>query len=738
MKRVKIREHHRLSITIGIVLIVLLFAAFVLIACSVFQSASKELYDERRKNLNEVSEQIAKTVNSICNSSWNVSDAAFSHILASEIENKEELAALLEEAADGMKNQLCYLTVIDAKTNYYLSNGSVGLFKNIEFLRESEEERQVLITSITFDSEREYMLFLRRLDTPLILKDGTQITHTAMILPPEVYRSAFFSSGYDGSADIFMIQDDGRCIYRRNNTGAFSNAANIVRVLKNVRFLHGGSFEDLSDSLQYDAGESFEFEHEDIKYFVSMAPIKTPDWVITLIVPTGQMNSGADQLLSVTMYRVAAMSAIGVLIAVIIICCFIAAVNMKLREQRQQQLNVTLKNAAEEAKIANLAKSEFLSHMSHDLRTPLNVIIGMLERAQECPDMTDELRSCLSDIHTASNHLNALINDVLDMSRLESNRATPDKRVFDLRTVMDACCSIIQSAANQNNILFTYRCGGFQHPYLIGWDLYLRKVLINVLGNSVKFTNEGGSITFDAEEISCEGDTASFRFIISDTGVGMDEGCMEHIFEPFWQENNRSHTNYESTGLGMAIVKKLIDKMGGTIEISSKVNEGSRFTIVLSFPVSENALVSCEEGKQEPLPTCPLRGMTVLLCDDNKMNCNIAERLLKKADAAVIIANNGEQAVEIFKKSRIGSIDAILMDVMMPVMDGLEAARMIRSLKRSDALSVPIVAMTANAFDEDVKKTTDAGMNEHLSKPIYGKILISTLLKYKNHEKTKL
>lgn len=738
MKRVKIREHHRLSITIGIVLIVLLFAAFVLIACSVFQSASKELYDERRKNLNEVSEQIAKTVNSICNSSWNVSDAAFSHILASEIENKEELAALLEEAADGMKNQLCYLTVIDAKTNYYLSNGSVGLFKNIEFLRESEEERQVLITSITFASEKEYMLFLRRLDTHLILKDGTQITHTAMILPPEVYRSAFFSSGYDGSADIFMIQDDGRCIYRRNNTGAFSNAANIVRVLKNVRFLHGGSFEDLSDSLQYDAGESFEFEHEDIKYFVSMAPIKTPDWVITLIVPTGQMNSGADQLLSVTMYRVAAMSAIGVLIAVIIICCFIAAVNMKLREQRQQQLNVTLKNAAEEAKIANLAKSEFLSHMSHDLRTPLNVIIGMLERAQECPDMTDELRSCLSDIHTASNHLNALINDVLDMSRLESNRATPDKRVFDLRTVMDACCSIIQSAANQNNILFTYRCGGFQHPYLIGWDLYLRKVLINVLGNSVKFTNEGGSITFDAEEISCEGDTASFRFIISDTGVGMDEGCMEHIFEPFWQENNRSHTNYESTGLGMAIVKKLIDKMGGTIEISSKVNEGSRFTIVLSFPVSENALVSCEEGKQEPLPTCPLRGMTVLLCDDNKMNCNIAERLLKKADAAVIIANNGEQAVETFKKSRIGSIDAILMDVMMPVMDGLEAARMIRSLKRSDAVSVPIVAMTANAFDEDVKKTTDAGMNEHLSKPIYGKILISTLLKYKNHEKTKL
>lgn len=735
MKRVKIQEHHRLSVTTGIVLIVLLFVAFVMIACSVFRAASEELYDERRKNLNEVSEQIAKTVNSICNSSWNVSDAAFSHILASEIENKEELFDLLAEAATGMINQSCYLLAIDSQTHYYLSDGSFGLFKNIEFLRESADERQVLITSVTFDSEKEYMLFMRRLETPLVLKDGTQITHTTMILPPEVYSSAFFSSGYDGSADIFMIQYDGRCVYRRNNTGAFSNAANIVRVLKNVRFLHGGTFEDLKDSLQYDTGESFEFEHENINYFVSMAPVRTPDWAITLIVPTAQMNSGAEHLLSTTMYRIVAMSAIGVLIAAIFIYCFISAVNMKLRENQQQQFNVALKNAAEEAKSANLAKSEFLSHMSHDLRTPLNAIIGMLERAEESPDMTDELKNCLSDIHTASNHLNALINDVLDMSRLESNRATPDEKVFDLRTVMDACCSIIQSSAKQHHILFTYRCTGFQHPYLIGWDLYLRKVLINLLGNSVKFTNEGGSITLEAEEISCESGTASFRFVISDTGIGMNEGCLAHIFEPFWQENNHARTNYEGSGLGMAIVKKLIDKMGGTIEVSSKVNEGSRFTIILSFQVSENAMVTCEEDKQDPLPPSPMRGMTVLLCDDNKMNCNVAEHLLKKAEATVIIANNGEEAVEAFRKSETGSIDVILMDVMMPVMDGLEATKMIRSLKRCDAASIPIVAMTANAFDEDVKKTAAAGMNDHLSKPIYGKKLISTMLKYKKQDR---
>lgn len=732
MKKAVTHHYNRISMTIGMLLVVLLFTTFAVMACSVFRSVGDELYAERSKNLNEVSEQIARTVNAICSYSWDVADASFTHLLSTEIDKKEDIACFLSEAENGI-NLNYYLAVVDSQTNYYLSNGHVGLFRNIEFLKKSADERQVVITSVTFDSNKEHMLFIHRLDHPTVLKDGTQITHTVMILPPEVYGSALLGSGFDCSADVFIIHTDGRSIYRRDNIGAFSTSANIMRTLENVRFLHGETFEDLKDSLAYIEGESLEFEYEGTNYFVSMAPITTPDWVVTLLMPTEKLSSGSERLLNATMYRIIALSVTGVLIVATIIFLFISTVNMRIRAAQQNQLNLVLKNAAEEANRANLAKSEFLSHMSHDLRTPLNGILGMLERAEESPDVTEELQLCLSNIRSASQHLTALINDVLDLGRLESKGYIPTEKQFDLRAVMDTCCSIIHSSAKQHNLSFTYRCHGIQHPYLKGCDLYLRKVMINVLGNAVKFTEEGGNVTFETEEISCDGETASFRFIISDTGIGMNEGYLEHIFEPFWRENNNGRIYHEGTGLGMSIVKKLIDKMGGTIDIYSKVNEGSRFTIVLPFAVCLNAFAAPDDS-EKPLPPSSLKGMTILLCDDNMLNRNIAERLLKKAEADVLIACNGEEAVQTFEHSDIGSIDVILMDVMMPVMDGLEATKKIRSLCRPDAESIAIISMTANAFEEDIQKSLAAGMNEHLSKPINGKLLVSTLMKYKKHD----
>ena len=602
------KNRTRLSLTLGLVLIILLFATFILIICSVFQTVQDELYQERRESLGELTEQIAKTVNSICDYSWNVSDAAFSHMLCSQIDSREELAAYLVEAEDGMENQDCFLAVIDSRTNYYTSNGSIGLFKNIELLRESTAIRQVIIASVTFDSEKEYMVFLRRLETPQVLGDGTQITHTAMILPPETYSSALSCSSYDDSADIFLIQHDGRCVYRHNNTGIFSNAANIMRLLKNVEFLHDGSYDSLEESLQYDPAETFEFTHENVNCFVSMAPISLPDWAVAIIIPTSELNSGAERLLKTTVDSAVILSLIGIIIASIVVYCFISAVNTKQRSQQQQELNIALKKAAEEARNANAAKSEFLSHMSHDLRTPLNAIIGMVERAEESPDLTGEVKGCLADIKTASNHLNALINDVLDMSRLEGSPEAHNEKAFDIRTVLNACCSIICSSAQQHNLRFTYRCSGLQHPYLFGCDTYLRKILINVLGNSVKYTPEGGCVSLVTEELSCDGKTVSYRFTISDTGIGMSEGFLKRIFEPFSQADDGTHPGYESTGLGMSIVKKLVDKMGGTIDISSQVNAGSQFTIVLPFTVSEVALTAKKEPKQTVLPPHPAAG----------------------------------------------------------------------------------------------------------------------------------
>ena len=589
------------------------------------------------------------------------------------------------------------------------------------------------MTTVTFEDDKEHMLFLHRLKKPLILKDGTQITHTVMVLSEDVYTHAFSCSSFNGYADVFIVHSDGQSIYRQDTTGNFSISANIMRILGNVKFLHGEDFNQLMNSLVYPQGKSLEFVYENNNYFVSLAPVNVSNWVVALIIPTKQMNSGYEYLLNTTMYRLVAIAIIGVLMAVMIIYYFISAVNMRIRATQQKQVNAALQKAAEEANKANKEKNEFLSNISHDLRTPLNGIMGMLERAEECLDISEELQHCLSGIGLASNHLYTLINDVLDLKSFESGKDIANENPFDLRAVINDCCSIIQSSANKYNITFTYRFDGFRHPNLIGYDLYLRRVLVNVLSNAVKFTEEGGNVTFEASEIAFKGQTASFQFIIEDTGIGMKEGYQEHIFEPFWRDNNSVRTSQKSTGLGMSISKMLIDKMGGTIEVYSRINEGSRFTIVLPFSVNQSDLPINKEINKPQLNA--LKGMKILLCEDNMLNRDIAEHILKKAGAEIIIACNGEEAVKAFEKSEIGSIDAILMDVMMPVMDGLEATRVIRSLNRPDCKSVSIIAMTANAFEEDVKKTLAAGMNEHFSKPINGKLLVSGLLKYKNQNK---
>lgn len=732
MNEFTVSKRNRVIIVIGIVCIFILFAMCVVIVSSIFQTVSDELYAERCMSLNEVSEQIAKTINYTCTAAWDVSDAAFSHILSSKIESKERLSALLWEVESGIYAHNYHFVLIDSRTNYYLADGSTGLFKNVDLLMQSADERQVVITTVTFYDQSEHMFFMRRLNEPLTLKDGTQITHTAMVLPNNYYTSAFYCSGFDGSADVFIVHNDGRSIYRRDNTGDFSMSANIMRILENVRFLHDGSFEYLKDSMESSASESLEFVYDNKNYFVSITPLETLDWIVVLLIPADLMNSGAENLLHNTMHRIIAISIIGILLALLIIYYFIYAVNMRIRTAQQKQVNAALQKAAEKANDANRAKSEFLSRMSHDLRTPLNGILGMLERAEENTDISEELQHCLYKIRLVSEHLCALINDVLDMSRLESGRDTPTENPFDLRTVMDTCCSIIQSSANQHNITFTYICDGFRHPYLIGCDLYLRQIIINVLGNAVKFTKEGGSITFEAKEISFENEIASFRFVIEDNGIGMNDDCLKNIFEPFWQASQNIGTDNKGTGLGMPISKKLVEKLHGTIEVYSKENEGSRFTITLPFSVNQGNLTTSKDAEAPLLSS--LKGMTILLCEDNVLNRDIAEHILKKAGADVIIACNGQEAVRTFKESDVGSITAILMDVMMPVMDGLESAKAIRSLCRGDAKSVPIIAMTANAFEDDIKKTLSAGMDEHLSKPINKRVLISTLLKYKNQK----
>ena len=382
---------------------------------------------------------------------------------------------------------------------------------------------------------------------------------------------------------------------------------------------------------------------------------------------------------------------------------------------KQKQDQVILE-ALMEAKRANKAKTEFLSHMSHDIRTPINGILGMVAIAEKNEDDMEKQRECRDKVRVSAEHLLSLINDVLDISKLESGAISFAEEAFDICDVLDNCVSILRPQAEEQSIHLEEEKMNLCHTSLVGSPLHLRQILINIIGNAIKYNKPGGSIFVSTEELSSKEGFAAYQFIVRDTGIGMSEDFQKCIFEPFTQESDDARTSFKGAGLGMSITKKLVDQMGGTIEVESRLGEGSTFKVTLPIKIDE------EQGrrivKQEEDTLADISGMKVLLVEDNAINCEIVQYMLEDAGAVVVIAENGKAAVETFAASEYGAFDCILMDVMMPVMNGLDATRAIRNLDRPDAESVPIIALSANAFEEDVVKAKEAGMNEHLTKPV--------------------
>ncbi|MEZ3507367.1 MAG: response regulator [Lachnospiraceae bacterium] len=380
-------------------------------------------------------------------------------------------------------------------------------------------------------------------------------------------------------------------------------------------------------------------------------------------------------------------------------------------KRKQEQAIMEL---LEKVRRANSAKSEFLSHMSHDLRTPINGILGMLaimERSQEDPK---QQRECRRKIRVSTEHLLSLVNDVLQFSKLDKGRPAVAEEPFDLHDTLENCITLMSTKAEERKIRLVRREVSIQHRRLIGDPLHLQQVLIHIIDNAVKYNRPNGSVFVQVKETACRDGVSYYRFVVEDTGIGIEEDFKEHIFEPFTQQNQGARTHYNGTGLGMSIVKELVEQMKGTIEVDSQVGEGSVFRINLPIQIDEEWGTQPAEEEQ----TADIAGMCVLLVEDNEINCETMEFMLKDAGAKVVTANDGKTAVDAFVASTPGTFDCVLMDLMMPVMSGYEATHMIRGLSRSDAKAVPIIALSANAFEEDIAMTKAAGMNEHLAKPV--------------------
>ena len=395
--------------------------------------------------------------------------------------------------------------------------------------------------------------------------------------------------------------------------------------------------------------------------------------------------------------------------------------------EKDEKYKSELLIAAKKAEAANEAKTEFLQRMSHDIRTPLNGICGMLDVADHYADNMEKQTECREKIKEASHLLLELVNDVLDMSKLESGEIVLEEIPFNLSSISREVFVVIEQMAAEQNIRISWEKKEITHRDFIGSPGYVKRVMMNILSNAVKYNRENGHIYISCIELPSEqpGMTV-MEFICRDTGIGMTEEFQKQIFEPFAQEHNGSRTKFAGTGLGMPIAKNLVEKMGGSITFESEEGTGTAFVIRVPFKIDLDA---DKRKEQKGSSENSIRGLHILLAEDNELNMEIAEFMLQNEGAEVIKAWNGQEAVEIFEKSRPGEIDVILMDIMMPVMNGYEATKRIRSLNREDAKVIPIIAMTANAFTEDRIRAKEAGMDEHIAKPVDGKLLVKVIHK---------
>lgn len=737
----KIKKKRQSYWALIIIVGILMAAGVVFSAVRFYGNVQYELYRERCYHLKETMSTVAEKVDIVLGQQWKTIYSAESMLADESIESESDVTAALDYIISIMPMEDSSLIIVDSKGNYYQSGSDKGkqIWKDTDLLLSGKEQQVALETdTVNGVASQEYMVFLQKLETPVSCGDsGVTLTHIGIRQELSAFREVFLSSAYDNENRTVILDTDGtRIYYDTDDSDSVFNTYNVLKTIQQSDFLFDETAESMMDNYKSGVAGAAEIVYEGERYFIGYTPLED-GWMYLSIVPEDYVSAntvGFTQSLLVAFAAFAGVILVLLVFLMISIFFFIHRTRqVALEKETNEQLQIAndaARRAEEEAQRANRAKSEFLSNMSHDIRTPINGIIGMLDIADMHQDEPDRLRECLAKIRGVTSHLLLLINDVLDMSKAESGKIELLREPFDLRQMMRECIDIVNGQLQNREVELEYSYGDITHSYLYGSPLHLRQILLNILGNAVKYTLDGGSISVKVSELSVQDNKAEICFVVADTGIGMSEEFLEHIFEPFTQADNAGRSEYRGTGLGMAITKKLVDMMDGTIKVESRLNEGSIFTLTLPLEIDEEPPVQ-ETELPEQSADMDITGLQILLVEDNELNREIAGVLLEERGAVITEAENGKIAVDLFTENMPGHFDVILMDVMMPVMNGLEAARTIRELDREDAQTIPIIAMTANAFAEDIAATKAAGMDQHLSKPLNTEMMLKILSSYR-------
>ena len=729
--------YKKLFVGFGFVSIVLILTLFVMSQTYI----QNLVYHERLSQMEEVTHQMFHSLEDVIDNHWDEVDVQCNYLYNTPLETDTDLYRYLKKLSElsNYHEKQIDLIAVDSAGHYYTTHGRTGLLQGITYLESAPERVSYVSNSLTVDDSR--MVFLKQLSTPITLQSGEKeitLRYFGIAQSMTQLNDYFRCDAYENNNSVYVLDNNGFKLFNANDTELLKGH-NVYTVLSQMSYLHGSSFAAAKERLTRTGSCYSNAVLDGTEYYYALKQMENAQWTLAFLVPAEYVAVNTQKLVNIVMVII-------IVIAMVfsVITVFVGWSLLRQKQQQElqaekeanlrlEQYNIHLTQVNDElrqaqdiaaealqsAERASKAKTDFLANMSHDIRTPMNAIIGITTLMKNELHQPEKLAEHLDKLENSGQLLLGIINDILDMSRIESGKTTLNVEKMNLPQQISQLDSIIRQQAGQRRQTFTVNTH-LQHENVLADPNRLNRVLMNILSNAVKYTPTGGHIRFEVDELPRNEHYARYRFVVQDDGIGMSEAYQKTLFDPFTREERSGTNKVQGTGLGMAITKNIVDLMGGSINVESTTGKGTRFEVVLEFPVDAEAdtVPEAQVLPEEEEETSPLSGMKFLCAEDNAINAEILEMLLEANGASCTICSNGQEIVDAFASVKPGEYDMILMDVQMPVMDGLEATRRIRSGENPLGRIIPILAMTANAFLEDMQKSREAGMDEHLSKPV--------------------
>ena len=699
------------------------------------------VYHERLSQMEEVTHQMFHNLEDVIENHWDIVDVQCNYLYYTPLKTDAEFYLYLRKLSElsNYQESQIELVAVDSSGRYYTEYGSMGLLREMTYLESAPERVSYVSNSLTMNDSQ--MVFLEQLSTPITLQSGEKeitLRYFGISQSMTQLNDYFRCDAYENNNSVYVLDNDGFKLFNANDTELLKGH-NVYTVLSRMSYLHGSSFAEAKERLARTGSCYSNAVLNGTEYFYALKQMENAQWTLAFLVPAECVAVNTQKLVGIVMAIIASFATVFSITAV-----FVGW--LLLREKQRQELqaekeanlrleqyNIQLTQANDEmrraqdiaaealhaAERASQAKTDFLSNMSHDIRTPMNAIVGLTTLMENELDQPERLAEHLHKLESSGQLLLGIINDILDMSRIESGKTTLNVEPMHLPQQLDQLSTMIRAQTNEKAQTFTVSTH-LRHENLLADPTRLNQVLMNILSNAVKYTPRGGHIRFEVEELPRNEHYAKYQFTVQDDGIGMSEAYQKTLFDPFTREERSGTNKVQGTGLGMAITKSIVDLMGGSISVESATGKGTRFEVVLEFPIDAEAdhAQKLQALPEEEETVSPLSGMKFLCAEDNALNAEILEMLLEANGASCTICSNGQEIVDAFANVKPGEYDMVLMDVQMPVMDGLEATRRIRNGENPLGRIIPILAMTANAFLEDMQKSKEAGMDAHLSKPV--------------------